>query len=182
MRPQSWGQWIECWARPVTRWMSAIAGLALVCMMSWVVTDVISRYVFDRPILGSYEVVEYTMVVFIFMAFAYAQFNKAHIAVPIVVERFGPRTQAVINALTGVVTLGMAAAMIWGACIQTGNMFTSHLTSTVLLVPKWPFQLITAIGLVAFFVAKVVDVLECFFRIAHAGGSSGEAAEELRTI
>lgn len=182
MRLQAWARWIEQWARPATGGMSAVAGLALVCMMFWVVTDVVSRYVFNRPILGSYEVVEYTMVVFIFMAFAYAQFSKTHITVPIVVERFGPRTQAVFHALTGVVTLGIAVAMIWGASKQTGNMVTTHITSTVLLIPKWPFQLITAIGLVAFFVAKVVDVLDCFSRIACARGSSGEQAEELRTI
>ncbi len=178
-------RWIESWAKPVTRAMSAIGAIALCVMMLWIVADVAMRFLFDRPILGSFEMVEYAMVAFVFMALAFAQFNKVHIMVPVLVERLSPRPRAAVDALTGIVTLVIAGIMTWGAVIQTGGMFNSHVTSSVLFIPKWPFQMITAIGLAAFFVATMVDVLDCLARaagVAVAADTAGADAEELRTV
>lgn len=173
---------IERIARPVTGYMSSLGALALLLMMLWTVTDVVLRFLFNRPVLGSYEIVEYSMVVFVFMAFAYAQFCKAHIRVPVLLERLGPRGRSLLEAINSVIALLMGAVMTWGALLQSISQYNDHVTSSVLMIPKWPFEVVTFIGLFAFCVAKVADVL-MDISVALSGGAGGaQDGEELRTI
>jgi TRAP-type C4-dicarboxylate transport system permease small subunit len=164
--------------------MSSIGAIFLCLMMFWVVADVVLRALFNRPILGSFEIVEYGMVFFVFMALSFAQFNKAHIRVPVLVERLGPRGLAAMDAVTGLVAVAIIAAMAWGAFNQTGRMFDQRITSQVLLIPKWPFQLVTFLGLCAFVIAKLADVLECLARAIGnpSASAAGEGPEELRVL
>jgi TRAP-type transport system small permease protein len=183
MRLDRWAKWIESWARPVSAAMSTVGAIALLVMMFWVVADVTLRFVFNRPLLGSYEIVEYMMVGFVFMSFAYAQFCKAHISVPIVVEKLGTRGRAGLDITTGIITLMITAVMVWGGIRQTQDMWMAHMTSAVLFIPKWPFQLVTAIGLLAFCVAKLTDVLNDLYQIGSGKAVGPEGSgEELRSI
>jgi TRAP-type transport system small permease protein len=173
----SWARWIESWAKPLTRVMSSMGAAFLCLMMFWVVADVVMRFLFNHPILGSYEVVEYGMVFFVFLAFAFAQFNRAHICVPVVVERLSPRARAAVDVVTGIIAVLITAGMAWGALIQTQSMYNTHITSSVLFIPKWPFQLVTAIGLAIFIIAKFAEVLERL-AVAVAGPAAAVAVEE----
>lgn len=173
---------IERWARPLSSVMSTIGSLALLLMMMWVVVDVAMRFLFNRPVLGSYEVVEYMMVAFVFMAFAYAQFCKTHITVPVVVERLSPRIRAVLDSFTSLVTLVMGSIMVWGAGKQSLEMWNNHMTSSVLYIPKWPFQLITAIGLTAFTIAVLSDVFANLYRALTGKAVQQQSGEDLRAI
>ncbi|MHB1161146.1 MAG: TRAP transporter small permease [Chloroflexota bacterium] len=176
-----WARAIERPGRPLGVVMSAVGAVALIVMMLWVVTDVLLRFLFNRPVLGSYEIVEYMMVAFIFMAMAHAQFSKAHISVPVFVERLSPEARAVVESITSLVTLAIALVMVWGAIGQTRDMYLSRMTSAVLFIPKWPFQAITALGLALFSVAVLVDVLKNLTRVGGQEGA-GDGAEELRTL
>lgn len=174
---------IERWTRPLSVWMSSLGAICLMVMMFWVVADVIMRGLFNRPIIGSYEIVEYMMVAFVFMSFAHAQFCRVHICVPVVVEKLSPRTRAAVDAFTGIVTLGMAAIMVWGSLRQTQAIWAANQTSAVLFIPKWPFELLTGFGLLIFWVAKLEDVMRNLYRAGGGGSVPPEAtAEELRTI
>ena len=177
-----WARGIEMVARPITRYMSTLGSLALLLMMLWTVGDVLLRFLFNRPILGSYEVVEYCMVTFVFMAFAYAQFAKAHIRVPILLERLSPRGRSLLEAANSVIVLAMGGVMAWGALLQSISQYESRVTSSVLFIPKWPFEVITFIGLSAFCVAKLVDVLADISTALGGGIEAGGEGQELRTI
>lgn len=179
---ESIGRGIERVAKPVTIWMSALGAIALLIMMFWVVVDVALRFFFNKPLLGSYEIVEYMMVAFVFMAFAYAQFCKTHITVPIVVEHLPVRGRAVLNTITNLITIFIGAILIWGAGKQSLDTFNSHMTSSVLLIPKWPFQTITFIGLTAFTIAVLSDLFLNLNTIVAGQDVKQQGDEELRAI
>ncbi len=181
MRLERWVRAIERPGRPLGMVMSMVGAAALIVMMLWVVTDVLLRFLFNRPVLGSYEIVEYMMVAFVFMAMAHAQFCRAHISVPVFVEKLPPRMRAVVESVTSIVTLAIALVLVWGAIGQTRDMYFSRMTSAVLFIPKWPFQAITALGLAAFSVAVLADVLRNL-SLVGSKGSTGDEAEELRTL
>ena len=176
------GRGIERTARPVTIWMSALGAIALLVMMFWVVADVGLRFFFNKPLLGSYEIVEYMMVAFVFMAFSYAQFCKTHIAVPILVERLPKRAKAALNSITDLATICIGAILIWGAGKQSLDTFNSHMTSAVLLIPKWPFQAITFIGLMAFIIAVLSDLFLNLNRMVVGQEAEQQGSDELRAI
>lgn len=179
---ERWAKLIERWARPASGVLSAIGAAFLCFFMFWVVLDVALRFLFNRPIIGTFEIVEYGMAFFVFLTFAFAQFNKSHIAVPVVVEMLNPRMRAGIDVITGVAMLLVLGLLMWAQVLQTQNMVNTKIVSSALFVPKWPFQAVAAIGYLAFFAAKVADVLD---RLAFALGVTGaqmDEAEELRVM
>ncbi len=171
MTLESWARGTGRWIRPLATILSSVGAVGLTVMMFLVVLDVSSRFLFDAPILGSYEIVEYLMAVFIFFAFGSAQFHKSHINVSLAVNHLPPRARAVVDTVTNLVMLAMFILMVWGAWLQTLDGWSSGVTSSVLLIPKWPFELVATIGLAVLALAVVVDVLESASRI---GGRRAE--------
>ncbi len=179
---ERWAQWIESWGKPVSGAMSAIGAAFLCFFMFWVVLDVALRFLFNRPIIGTFEIVEYGMVFFVFLTFSFAQFHKSHITVPVVVEHLNPRVRAGIDVITGILMVAILAVLFWAQISQTQNMINTKIVSSALFVPKWPFQAIAAIGYLAFFVAKIADVLDRLaFALGVTAAQVGET-EELRVM
>ncbi len=182
-----WATWLERWTKPVITAMTSVGSLFLCVMMVWITADVALRFVLNSPIIGTFEMVQYQLVFFVFLALGFTQLNHAHIRVLVIVERFGPRGRAALGVLSGLVTAAILIIMTYGAVLQTQNMFEFQVTSSALLIPKWPFQAITIIGLLAYLVAQIVDIFRST-AVAIAGGSvvlgnSGpEAAEDLHGV
>ena len=168
---ENWARGIERWARPLATWLSSVGTVALVVMMFWVVLDVTSRFFFNSPLLGSYEIVEYLMAVFIFFAFGSAQFHKSHINVSLAVDSLPPRARGVVDTVTNLVMLVMFALMVWGSWLQALDDWSSGVSSSVLMIPKWPFELVATVGFVVLIIAVMVDVLRS---ASHIGGGRSE--------
>ena len=52
----------------VSRFLSGVGGLTLVVMTLWTVVDVITRYLLSKPLQGSIDLVESTLVLVVFLA------------------------------------------------------------------------------------------------------------------
>jgi TRAP-type C4-dicarboxylate transport system permease small subunit len=173
MDPEGWARGIERRARPVAVGLVAVGAVALMAMMFLVVSDVTLRFLFDRPIIGSYELVQYLMVVFIFLAFPFAQFSKAHINVTLVVDGLPGRARAAVDSFTYLICLAIFVLMVWGNWEQTLNVLDVGESSSVLLIPKWPFQFVGVVGLGMLTVATLVDLLRSIGLVGGKGRKEG---------
>lgn len=61
-----------------------LAAIALLALMLITCADVFMRYLFNRPIRGSYELVECMMLVFVFHGMAAAFFGRRNIVIDLV--------------------------------------------------------------------------------------------------
>ncbi len=147
------------WARCVCMALATVGAVALMLMMFLIVLDVTGRDVFDSAILGTFEVVEYLMIPTVFLALAYGQCEDIHINVDVAIHSLSPRRRAVLNVVTLLMTLAVFLPMAWVSYTQAMKVYGQKLASTVLLIPRWPFQVITLIGVLAFTLAIVVDLL-----------------------
>lgn len=73
--------------RVVQLWLAAVA---LIVMMSVTVGDVFLRYVFNSPVRGSYDIVEATLVVFVFNGMSTAFLHRKSITIDLI-NSFAPR-------------------------------------------------------------------------------------------
>ena len=64
--------------RPMIKLLNSIAMGILAAMMFLTATDVILRYIFNRPISGAYELIEYMMAILIPFALAYCALQGSH--------------------------------------------------------------------------------------------------------
>jgi TRAP-type C4-dicarboxylate transport system permease small subunit len=93
-----------------------LAGLALVVMMCVTVVDVLLRYAFKAPIRGSYELVEVTLLIFVFHGMPTAFLQRRNIVIDLIDSFVGERVLAALirfsDLLSCVALLLFAWAML----------------------------------------------------------------------
>jgi len=128
-------------------------------MMFLTATDVILRYIFNRPISGAYEVIEYMMAILIPFGLAYCALQGGHVSVDLLVSRFRKKIQLIISTITTLFCLILFVLITWQNVIYIKEHFEANLTSAVLLIPVYPFVAAVAIGSAALCLVLVLDFL-----------------------
>lgn len=115
-------------------------------MMFLITADVILRYFFRSPILGSTEMIEFTMVIAVFFAIAYTGSQKGHINVDVLTAKLSPRGQSIAAFVTTLVGLALFALTTWQSILFALAQRERGVTSPILHVPIPPLVLIVAFG------------------------------------
>jgi len=130
-----------------TRVLLAIAAAALAAMMLLTAIDVVMRYIVNRPISGAFELTEYMMAIFVPFCIAYCAEQKGHVSVELLLKRFPKSVQRSIGILTSVLTMLFAGIVSWHNILYIGETYSDRLTSSVLLIPAYPFIAPVVIGI-----------------------------------
>jgi TRAP-type C4-dicarboxylate transport system permease small subunit len=67
---------IERVANPLSRITDSVGRVILALMMLLITVDVVLRYFLNRPIKGSYELVEFMLVLLVYLGLAYTSYPK----------------------------------------------------------------------------------------------------------
>lgn len=135
--------------------------LFLAMMMFLTALDVACRYLFNRPVAGALELTEYMMAVLIPFSVAYCAHRRSHVAVEFIMEKFPRRVRQAVRVPVQAVTLAFLVLVTWQACLYVGETFESRLTSSVLLIPSYPFMAPIALGMGAFALILAHDLFTC---------------------
>jgi len=129
----------------VSVWAVRLGAVILTLMMVLVFTDVFLRYVFNRPLSGSVEIVEIMMALCIALGMAYTGITKGHISVELLVSRFSLKTQAALDVFHFLIATIMFLLMGWKTAQQALVTSRRHVTTTVLEIPIYPFVWVLSI-------------------------------------
>ena len=146
-------------AKPLSTLLLTIAAAVLAAMMFLTALDVALRYVFSRPLPGAFEVVEYMMAILVPFALVFTAHSKAHIGVDLVIEHLPKRAQAIINAMTTLLTFGLFVFMAWQSYHYIIEQYHSGMTSAVLLIPMYPFIATCTIAFAILCLVLFIDFL-----------------------
>jgi TRAP-type C4-dicarboxylate transport system permease small subunit len=111
----------------------------LAAMMILTAADVCLRYVFNSPITGSFELVEFMMALIVPFSIVFCASEKSHIHVDILVEHFSPGIRSFLIFISNLLSLVLFSLITWQACIYVVEEYESRLTSAVLYIPVYPF-------------------------------------------
>jgi TRAP-type C4-dicarboxylate transport system permease small subunit len=151
--------------RIVTRISNTLAMGVLVIMMLLTVADVLLRYAFRRPILGTVELTEYMMIPVVFLAIPWCAMKGAHAKIDLVIERLPPRVQAIFDSVSGLIGLFMISLICWQGLLESKNMWVSHIGADMLNVPTYPFYLIVGIGAFLFALVLLLYIIKNVERV-----------------
>lgn len=126
--------------------LNGIAIAVLFLMVLLTSADVFLRYLFNKPIKGAFELTELMMVVTIFFALAYTESRKGHIGVELLVDRLRPRTQAVLNAFTSLLSFGIVGLIVWQGALSAREAMLSGEHSALLGIPLFYFKALVPLG------------------------------------
>lgn len=137
----------------VLNWVSRLSDLGmivsmvtLVIIMVLVTVDVILRNLFSNSITGTVEISELLQGVVVFLGMAATLKSGHHIAADFLVERLSIRSQAMIDLVTGLISLSVMSVMafaLWQAATGPG---AAHEVTSLLEIPTQPFWMVAALG------------------------------------
>ena len=90
-----------------------LASGALVVLMMITVVDVFLRYVFNRPIRGSYDIVECMLLIFVFHGMAAAFFGRRNIVIDLIVSFAAARIVAALIRIADVLSVVVLVLIFW---------------------------------------------------------------------
>lgn len=137
-------------------WLSCAAVLAMMCI---VIANVVVRF-FGLTIVGTYEYVILISSVLVSFALVYTTMIGGHVAVDLVMRRFSQRTQGIVGAITGVLSVimfGMITVRLGRFAHQ--NM-TMNLVTETAEIPLYPFMFGATFALVVCCFLLVVGLIK----------------------
>lgn len=133
----------------LTRILSYIGTVVLLCLMLLTTADVFFRYLFNSPILGVYEVTEFMMVSLVFMSLAFTQTEKGHVAVDILVTKFKEKPQLALEIFNYTVSSIILIFIAWKSFEEALGVINTNQVSPSLSIPVYPFYFLVALGSIA---------------------------------
>ncbi len=137
--------------------LNMVAGIALLGMTAVIISDVVLR-MFRRPILGSYEVVEFLGAAVAAFAMAHTTLHRTHVAVELVVSRLTQGVQKAVFIITHSLSVFLFSILAY-ECIRYGNDFRIYgEVSMTLRYPFYPILYGMSLASIAVCLVLLVDL------------------------
>ena len=137
----------ETFTSGVSKFLLGVCAIILFVMMLLISLEVTMRYIFNKSLFWSFEVVEYMLVGLTFLGLAYIQSLGKHIKVEFIFDRFRPRAKEVTSIITTMITLFlfimvtiMGWHFAWEAWVE--NIKSWSITA----IPQFPVRVAVPIG------------------------------------
>lgn len=127
-----------------------VGGIALTLMMLQISADVLSKYLLNKPIIATLEIVTwYYMVAAVFLPVVYIQIHKKHLMVELFTMNWPPRRMAVLEgivAVVGTVYVGTLATLTGIHAIEQTQAGEIQ-DATFFDLPVWPSRWLLPIAI-----------------------------------
>ncbi len=147
------------------RLLALASGAVLLLLTVYTVTDVVLRYVFNRPFSGSIETTEFAMALIVFLAIPYCGWVGGHIAVDLFDKWLDRPALWFLPPAISFVGAALFALIAWRATLEAIN--TSGQVSNMLRMPHFPFRFTVALCCAIFAVVMAVQGVDALRRRAR---------------
>jgi len=144
----------------LSRAINSIGVLFLMAMMLLMVVDVFLRRVFQKPLTGSFEVVQFMQITLVYLGVAYTTIKKAHISIDLITSRLSEKTSALIESIMLFLGLGFFALITWRNILRAEELWEEKATSVLLEIPLFPFYYTLAFGCGVLCLVLIVQLVE----------------------
>jgi TRAP-type C4-dicarboxylate transport system permease small subunit len=143
----------------INRVIHGLSKVVLFILMWLTCLDVLGRYLFNRPITGTYELTGLFMIIIVFLSFSVTQAFKEHVEITFLTDKFSPKGQAVLGMIIYLIFFLFLVIVVWQFVFYTQRLYDGHDISTNLRIPLYLFSIIATIGMAVF----ALQVLREFF-------------------
>ena len=131
----------------IAKILDKLAGICFFGVMLLIISNILLREIFNRPILGTYEIVGFLTAMGIGLALAHCALQDGHIAVGILMEKLSEKTQSLVAALIQGVSLIFWSGAVWYLIRFGQDMKVKGLVSPSAEIPVYPVIYLVAAGL-----------------------------------
>jgi TRAP-type C4-dicarboxylate transport system permease small subunit len=146
--------------RVLDRCLTITTAAAVIVMMLHIVTHALARSLFDAPIYGTNEIVEYWYLPIVaLLGIPAAQLQKEHITVTMAIERARPATASVFKIFGCILGSLVSLAFAWFGLTRALRNMAIGSTADVSSIITWPVYFLVPIVFVLLAVLYVLDAI-----------------------
>lgn len=155
------------------RILSYLSATGMIVMMIPTIADVFARVVLHGQLRGCFEFTGLVMAFVIYLGVPYAQAQRAHIKVTLLVDRLPPRFKQSVQVCVYFFTLCIFAFLIYATSAEAvHSVQIGEYQHGSTRFPIWPSRMLVAFGIIMLSVQFVVDFIK-----ALAGLFQGRVTE-----
>ena len=137
-----------------------LGAVGMIISMFLGVADVIGTKFLGRPVPGTLEVTESTMVLIVFGALAYTQSRRGHIRVELLYNHVGPRGKSFMEATTHFLAFVYFALLAWqGVSEVLYSWEIREATMGAVRFPLYPARFLLFIGTALLLLQLALDLI-----------------------
>lgn len=161
-------------------WVAMIGALAIIVIAASIVGDVISRWLFNAPILAVDDLNRYNIAIVITSFFPLCLVGKHLVTIRFLGKFLGTQSHNWLEVIGAAVTLFIMVLYAWQFTRFAGEVFNSGLASGVLEVPEWPWWIVvSAVVIISALVQLGVLIHSIFLALSGADAEEIEDSHEL---
>ena len=150
----------------MSTFFNMIASAALMLMMVLSCADIFMRYLFSRPITGTYDVVGLSGAVLVSFSLPYTMLKKGHVAVELLVQSLSRGKQLVIETFSHLLGISLFLVMVWQAILLSRDMKAAGEVTPTVHLPFYPIVYCMALCFFILSLAIVVNLLHVWTKRA----------------
>lgn len=142
-------QHLERSLRHLENWAMLLVATALFSMMLITVINVVLRYIFNAPLVWSYEVIsDYLLAISFFLALSYTLREHGHIALDSVIRRIqSPHARSAIGLVCDLFALALFLGICYEGSLTTHSSWANDYSLPgAIPLPAWPAYIMIPIG------------------------------------
>jgi TRAP-type C4-dicarboxylate transport system permease small subunit len=143
-----------------------IASAALVLMMVLSCADIFMRYLFSKPIIGTYDIVGLSGAVLVSFALPYTMLKKGHVAVELLVQSLSRGKQLVIETFSHLLGISLFLVMVRQAVLLSMDMKAAGEVTPTVHLPFYPIVYCMALCFLFLSLAILVNLLHVWTKRA----------------
>jgi len=119
-------------------------------LAAWVIADVLGRFLFNRPLSGTEEIVSTFMIIVVILPIGYVQKKKQHILVEFLLANTNRRGRIILEAITAFLAFAGWALIAYALLFEVLNLYQlSEVTFGPLGLKLWPFYACAFVGVLS---------------------------------
>lgn len=125
-----------------------IAGYTTFALMGLVIANAASRFLFNAPVSGAFEITESMLTVLVFMSLALTQYEGGHIRVMLITQRLTPglrRMARILAYAIGAIFFAWCANAAWGYAMASYAINEQQWGAV--RYPLYPVKFVVFVGL-----------------------------------
>jgi TRAP-type mannitol/chloroaromatic compound transport system permease small subunit len=174
-------QTFSAWLGRLALWLLLFGTVGMIAAMLVGVADVVGTEFLGRPVLGTLEFTESTMVLVVFGALAYAQERRAHIRVELLYSHVGPSGKSFMEAVTHIVAFIFFALVAWQGYVELLYSWEiKESTMGSVRFPLYPARVLLLLGVALLLLRLGIDIARDVGRLRRGEPPPEAVLPELR--
>lgn len=150
---------IERVLRSISAFMNMIAGAGIFVVMVVVVLNIILRLLFNSPIDGTYEIVQYGILLAISLALADNELADGNVMVSFLLEKMKPRVANIFLIAMNIIALITMGFITFNQFRMVATKYANRAATSILHIPHWILVLILALGFLTLVLALLLKLI-----------------------